>query len=88
MNMKGEIHLTIPREVVWSMLNDHEVLKRCIPGCESLERLSQTELQAVATNKVGPVKARFKGRVQAPGSRSSKRLPDLGRGRWRPRGIC
>jgi carbon monoxide dehydrogenase subunit G len=64
MNMKGEIHLTIPREVVWRMLNDHEVLKRCIPGCESLERLSQTELQAVATNKVGPVKARFKGRVQ------------------------
>src|SRR5207248_2660751 len=52
------------REVVWAKLNDPEVLKNCIPGCESLEKLSDTEFQAVAVNKIGPVKARFKGKVR------------------------
>ena len=64
MNMSGEIELAAPRETVWAMLNDADVLRQCIPGCESLEWLSETELQAVAVNKVGPVKARFKGKVQ------------------------
>jgi uncharacterized protein len=49
---------------VWQKLNDPEVLKACIPGCESLEKLSDNEFQAVATNKIGPVKARFKGKVR------------------------
>lgn len=64
MNMSGEIQLAAERSVVWSMLNDPEVLKQCIPGCETLEKVSDTELQAVATNRVGPVKARFKGKVR------------------------
>ncbi len=63
MTMNGEVQLAAPREEVWAKLNDPEVLKACIPGCESLEKLSDTEFQAVATNKVGPVKARFKGKV-------------------------
>jgi len=64
MNMSGEIRLAAPRETIWRMLNDAEVLRQCIPGCESLAKLSDTELEAVAVNKVGPVSARFKGKVR------------------------
>ena len=64
MTMNGEVQLAAPQDVVWAKLNDPEVLKVCIPGCESLEKLSDTEFQAVATNKIGPVKARFKGKVR------------------------
>jgi uncharacterized protein len=63
MTMNGEVQLAAPREVVWEKLNDPEVLKACIPGCQSLEKLSDNEFQAVATNRVGPVKATFKGKV-------------------------
>jgi len=63
MTMTGEVVLPAPKEVVWAKLNDPETLKACIPGCESLEALSPTEFQAVAKVKVGPVSARFKGKV-------------------------
>ena len=63
MTMTGEVQLLAPREEVWVKLNDPEVLKACIPGCEELNKVSDTEFQAVATTKVGPVKARFKGKV-------------------------
>lgn len=64
MTMNGEVQLAAPREEVWAKLNDREVLLVCIPGCETLEQLSETEFQAVATNKIGPVKARFRGKVR------------------------
>ena len=64
MTMSGEQILSAPREKVWAALNDTDVLKACIPGCETLEKLSDTEFMAVATNKIGPVKARFKGKVR------------------------
>src|SRR3974377_863388 len=64
MTMTGEVQLPAKREVVWEKLNDPEVLKACIPGCEELNKESDNEFRAVATTKVGPVKARFKGRVQ------------------------
>jgi uncharacterized protein len=63
MTMAGEQVLAAPQEKVWASLNDPEVLKACIPGCETLDRLSATEFTVVATNKIGPVKARFKGKV-------------------------
>src|ERR1700681_204803 len=63
MTMNGEVQLAAPREVVWAKLNDPEVLKQCIPGCEELDMTSATEFQAVATIKIGPVKAKFKGKV-------------------------
>ncbi|MCZ7642653.1 MAG: carbon monoxide dehydrogenase subunit G [Pseudorhodoplanes sp.] len=63
MTMSGEVQLPASREVVWAMLNDPEILKVSIPGCETLEKVSDTEFAAVAVNKIGPVKARFKGRV-------------------------
>lgn len=64
MTMTGEVQLPADREVVYAKLNDPDVLKVCIPGCEELNKLSETEFQAVATTKIGPVKARFKGKVQ------------------------
>src|ERR1700749_1169338 len=63
MTMSGEYQLPVPPETVWQKLNDAETLKACIPGCEQLDKLSDTEFQAVATTKIGPVKARFKGKV-------------------------
>jgi len=63
MTMTGEYQLGAPRDVVWAKLNDPEVLKSCIPGCEDLEKLSDTEFRATAKMKVGPVSARFKGKV-------------------------
>lgn len=63
MTMNGEVLLHAPQEEVWAKLNDPEVLKACIPGCESLTMVSDHEFEAVAVNKIGPVKARFKGRV-------------------------
>jgi len=64
LEMTGEYILPLPRDAVWSALNDPELLQRCIPGCESLEKLSDTEFSAVVKLAVGPVKARFKGKVR------------------------
>jgi uncharacterized protein len=64
LTMTGEVELAAPQKVVWEKLNDPEVLKVCIPGCQSLEKLSETELQAVAKIKIGPVSATFKGKVE------------------------
>jgi uncharacterized protein len=61
--MKGEVVLPADRATVWARLNDAETLKASIPGCESLEKLSDNELQAVAKIRIGPVSARFKGKV-------------------------
>jgi carbon monoxide dehydrogenase subunit G len=64
MTMSGEVQLPATREEVWTKLNDPEVLKTCVPGCEQLDKISDTEFQAVASIKVGPVKARWKGKVR------------------------
>jgi carbon monoxide dehydrogenase subunit G len=64
MTMNGEVQLPATPEAVWAKLNDSDVLRACIPGCESLEKLSEVEFEAVAVTKVGPVKARFKGKVR------------------------
>jgi carbon monoxide dehydrogenase subunit G len=63
MMMTGEVQLPASRESVWAKLNDAATLKTCIPGCEELTKLSDSEMTAVATTKIGPVKARFKGKV-------------------------
>jgi carbon monoxide dehydrogenase subunit G len=64
MNMSGEVQLAADPATVWAKLNDPEVLKTCLPGCEQMDKISETEFQAVATIKVGPVKARWKGKVR------------------------
>ena len=63
MDIKGEQFIPIPRQQVWAALNDTEVLKQAIPGCDAMNRLSDTEIEATVTAKVGPVKATFKGQV-------------------------
>jgi uncharacterized protein len=63
MEMTGEYRITAPREAVWRALNDPAVLKQCIPGCEEIEKLSDTEFTAKVVAKVGPVSAKFSGKV-------------------------
>ena len=63
MDMTGERRIEAPRQTVWQALNDPAVLKASIPGCESLEKLSDTEMKATAAVKIGPISARFNGAV-------------------------
>jgi hypothetical protein len=63
MTMNGEVQLAASRQAVWDKLNDPAVLKVCIPGCEELEKTDDHGFRAVAKMKVGPVSARFKGKV-------------------------
>ena len=63
MDMSGSYRVTAPREDVWAALNDPAILKQCIPGCEEIEKQSDTEMTAKVTAKVGPVKAKFAGKV-------------------------
>lgn len=63
MKLADEIRIDAPRDRVWAALNDVEVLKASIPGCEELTKDSDTALSAIVQAKVGPVKAKFKGAV-------------------------
>ena len=74
-----------PRQAVWEALNDPDVLKQCIPGCQDIEKSSPTEMTAKAVLKIGPVKASFAGKVTLSDLDPPKWLNDLGRGRRRRR---
>lgn len=63
MDMTGEYRIPAPRQTVWEALNDPDILKASIPGCDELTKKSPTELEAKVTAKVGPVKAKFGGNV-------------------------
>ncbi|MGH6927304.1 MAG: SRPBCC family protein [Dongiaceae bacterium] len=63
MDLTGEYRIPAPREAVWKALNDPEILKQSIPGCEEIQKLSDTEMTAKVTARVGPVKASFTGKV-------------------------
>ncbi|WP_050605919.1 carbon monoxide dehydrogenase subunit G [Ruegeria sp. 6PALISEP08] len=63
MELTDEIRISAPRDVVYRALNDPDILKDCIPGCEELTQKSPTELEAKVVLKIGPVKARFAGEV-------------------------
>jgi uncharacterized protein len=64
MTMKGEVALPADRATVWAKLNDPETLKASIPGCQNLEKLSDSAFRATVKLKVGPVSALFKGAVE------------------------
>ncbi len=64
MDMTGERRIPAPRARVWEALNNPDVLKASIPGCESMEKLGENELKATAAVKIGPIAARFTGKVQ------------------------
>ena len=63
MEIKGEYKIAAPREKVFAALNDVAVLQACIPGCESLEKTSDTEMKAKVRMRIGPVSASFSGKV-------------------------
>lgn len=63
MQLTEQIRINAPRERVFAALNDVEVLRRAIPGCEAIEALSPTNFKATVSAKVGPLKARFTGAV-------------------------
>lgn len=63
MDLTGDYRIGAPREALWAALNDAEVLKACIPGCEELNKTSDTEFTARVVAKIGPVKAGFGGKV-------------------------
>lgn len=64
MDMSGEQRIEASVGEVWAALNDVETLRQSIPGCQSLEKVSDNELAATVTLKIGPVKATFKGEVE------------------------
>ena len=61
--IEGEERIEAPMQKVWEALNDPDMLKACIPGCQSLEKKSDTELAATVVLKIGPIKATFAGEV-------------------------
>ncbi|MPZ31157.1 MAG: carbon monoxide dehydrogenase [Rhodospirillales bacterium] len=63
MEIKGEYRIAAPRDKVFAALNDPAVLQACIPGCESLEKTSDTEMKAKVRMRIGPVSASFAGKV-------------------------
>jgi carbon monoxide dehydrogenase subunit G len=64
MNITGTQTIDAPRLAVWHALNDSEVLQRCLPGCESVERISSEEFRIVMLAAVGPLRARFNGMLR------------------------
>ena len=63
MKLTGSYKLNVKKEVVWQALNDANILKQCIPGCESFEKEENNVFNATATNQIGPMNATFSGRV-------------------------
>jgi hypothetical protein len=63
MEMTGEQLVPASQEITWNALNDPEVLKACVPGCESIERISGNDFQVLMVARVGPVSAKFKGKL-------------------------
>ena len=64
MEMIGERRINAPRDQVWAALNDPDVLKTSIPGCETVERIGDDQFTAKVAMKLGPMQARFSGKVQ------------------------
>ena len=81
MDMSGEYRIPAPRQRVWLALNDPEILKQAIPGCEELIKHSDTELEAKVTAKVGPVKAKFGGNVRLENINAPESYSIVGEGK-------
>ena len=64
MDITGEYTIPATRQQVWDALNDTNVLKQCVPGCEEMEKVSDTEFTAKITAKIGAVRAKLKGKVE------------------------
>ncbi len=63
MKLEGSYKLNVKKETVWKALNNPEILKKCIPGCETFEKESDNVFNATATNQIGPMNATFSGTI-------------------------
>ena len=64
MKLSGSYKLNVKKEIVWKALNDENILKKCIPGCESFKKESDTVFNTTATNQIGPMNATFSGIIK------------------------
>lgn len=80
MELKDEIHIPASKAAVYAGLNDPDILKACIPGCQELNQVSENELEAKVGLKVGPVKANFGGKVTLDKSGAPDRFSLTGEG--------
>ena len=81
MQMSGERTIAADRATVWSALNDPDILKACIPGCQEMEKTSPTSFEAKVTQKVGPVRATFTGEVELTDIEEGHRYRISGKGK-------
>ena len=88
MNMEGRELIAAPREKVYAALNDPEVLKAAIPGCEAIEAVSATEMTATVVTRIGPVKAKFQGAVTLSDLDPPKGYTISGEGKGGPAGFA
>lgn len=88
MEMSDEIHINAPRARVFAALNDVNILRQAIPGCEELEALSATEFTAVVVSKIGPLKAKFKGGVTLTDVVAPQSYTMIGQGKGGPAGFA
>ena len=63
MKLAGSYKLNVKKEIVWQALNNADILKQCIPGCETFEKESSTVFNTTATNQIGPMNATFSGTI-------------------------
>ncbi len=80
MELSDEIEISVPMQTVYDGLNNVDILKKCIPGCEELVRKSDNQLEAKVVLKVGPVKARFSGQVTLDASGGPEKFSLSGQG--------
>jgi len=64
MKLNGSYQIKLEKQKVWEALNDPEILRKSIPGCEDFKKDSETEFTATATNKIGPFNASFTGSIE------------------------
>lgn len=88
MELKGEYRIPAPRERVWAMLNDPDVLRECIPGCQSLDKSGDDKFAAKVTTKIGPVKATFNGEVALTNMNAPQSYTISGEGKGGPAGFA
>ena len=80
MELSDEIEISVPMQTVYDALNNVDILKKCIPGCEELVKISDDQLEAKVVLKVGPVKARFSGQVTLDASAGPENFSLSGQG--------
>ena len=80
MKLSGSYKLNVKKEIVWDALNDPEILKQCIPGCDSFEKENDNTFNASATNQIGPMNATFSGTVKLINIRKNESYTLSGKG--------